>query len=267
MSSLMSRRQDHGGFSLVEVMVVLAIIGVLLGIAFPAFQEWLINSQIRRQADYIRSGLQTARAEAINRNRFVRFQMVSTMDAGCTVVPTSNLWIASHGDPEAATQDTTAWTDAGGVTQVPADGNLRCARERSVMIPNYLLTPSMADKDPGNNPIIIQKGEREQASPILSNLSVVTVPAVVDVWVICFNPSGQLARIDTATGNCTESTHPANTATASALIDVTVPAATGTCRAIAGGDGNVCLRIVVNASGSTRLCDPVAVAPDPRACT
>jgi prepilin-type N-terminal cleavage/methylation domain-containing protein len=267
-SQRLRQRQEHSGFSLIELLVVLAIIAVLLGLGFPALTEWMVNNQIRNQAEYVRYGLQIARSEAINRNRFVRFQMVSSMDGNCTLQSTSNLWIVGHGDPTTATQATVAWADANGVTQVPADANIRCARDRSVMIPDYLLNPSLADTSPGNNPIIIQKGERERASTVQSNLSVITVPAVADVIpAICFNPSGQLARIDQAAKTCSESMHPANTAAASAQIDITVPATAGNCRTASGGSGFVCLRIVVSASGSTRLCDPVATAPDPRACT
>ena len=154
-------RRKQAGFSLIELLVVLAIIAVLLGLGFPALTEWMVNNQIRNQAEYVRYGLQIARSEAINRNRFVRFQMVFTMDGTCTTLSTSNLWIVSHGDPTTATQPTVAWADANGVTQVPADANIRCARDRSVMIPDYLLNATLADTSPANNPIIIQKGERE----------------------------------------------------------------------------------------------------------
>jgi type IV fimbrial biogenesis protein FimT len=55
------------GFSLVEMMIGLVIVGVLVGIAMPPFRALLINTEIRNAAESIQNGLQRARAEAITR--------------------------------------------------------------------------------------------------------------------------------------------------------------------------------------------------------
>lgn len=64
--------------TLLEALIGLAVLGVLMGLALPAFQEWTRNAQIRNAADAMANGLQFARAEAISRNGLVQFRFVST---------------------------------------------------------------------------------------------------------------------------------------------------------------------------------------------
>lgn len=61
------------GFSMVELMVGVVIMGILAGLAIPSFQKWLNNSQIRNAAESIANGLQKAKAEAVARNTNVAF--------------------------------------------------------------------------------------------------------------------------------------------------------------------------------------------------
>jgi type IV fimbrial biogenesis protein FimT len=61
------------GFSLIEMMIGVAILGILLAAALPSYRAWMLNTQIRNAADSIQNGLQRARAEAIKRNTPVDF--------------------------------------------------------------------------------------------------------------------------------------------------------------------------------------------------
>lgn len=76
-----SPKQD--GFSLIELMIGIALVALLMMMGVPAFSTWVQNSQVRTAAESIQNGLQIARAEAVQRNARVRFNLT---DAGGTVV-------------------------------------------------------------------------------------------------------------------------------------------------------------------------------------
>ena len=60
-------RKDSG-FSFVELMTVIAILGILAGIAIPSFISWRANSQLSRASRDVYSSFQKAKIEAIRRN-------------------------------------------------------------------------------------------------------------------------------------------------------------------------------------------------------
>jgi type IV fimbrial biogenesis protein FimT len=65
----------HAGFTLIELVIGLMILGLLAGMALPSFRAWIQNSQIRTGAESVLNGLQVARAEAVRRNLLVEFQV------------------------------------------------------------------------------------------------------------------------------------------------------------------------------------------------
>lgn len=83
------------GFTLVELMIGLAIFSILLSMAAPSFSTWIQNSQIRTAAESIQNGLQEARAEAVRRNTAVRFQLVSSLDGSCAVSGSGQNWVVN----------------------------------------------------------------------------------------------------------------------------------------------------------------------------
>src|SRR3954469_13902872 len=93
-------------------MIGIGVIGILLGLALPAFDRFLQNTKIRNAAELTISGLNLARAEALRRNSIVRFQLVSDLTASCTASGSSLSWVVSLSDPvgacNVAPSDTTA---------------------------------------------------------------------------------------------------------------------------------------------------------------
>jgi len=82
----------HSGFSLLELMIGVAVLAILASIAMPSFQTMIESTKIRTAAESIQNGLQKARAEAIARNTNVAFTLGA--DSGwsicvnsCTTTP------------------------------------------------------------------------------------------------------------------------------------------------------------------------------------
>lgn len=61
------------GFTLVELMIGLAIFAVLLLIAMPTMLQFMGNSRIRNTADSLAQGIRQAQVEALKRNRDIQF--------------------------------------------------------------------------------------------------------------------------------------------------------------------------------------------------
>jgi type IV fimbrial biogenesis protein FimT len=104
-------RARRHGFSLIEMMVTLTILGFLLVATMPSIGAWLRNTEIRNASESISNGLAKARAEAVRRNLPVRFTLVSTasgnkglLDVSCAASTTSASWVVSLDDPAGACQ-------------------------------------------------------------------------------------------------------------------------------------------------------------------
>ncbi len=69
------------GFSLIELIIAIAIVGFVSAIAMPGYATWIKNSRVRTAAESIQNGLQTARAEAIKRNSQIEFKLDPAMNS------------------------------------------------------------------------------------------------------------------------------------------------------------------------------------------
>ncbi len=99
---MLTNPSSYRGVSLIELMIAIAVLGILMAVAAPSYRAWIQNAQVRSAAESIVSGLQLARTEALRRNGIVRFQLVSTMDARCEVDGNAPNWIVSRADPSGA---------------------------------------------------------------------------------------------------------------------------------------------------------------------
>ncbi|MFO1412490.1 MAG: GspH/FimT family pseudopilin [Burkholderiales bacterium] len=70
------KRRPPAGFTLIELMVALAIAVMLLVLAAPAYVRWLADAEVQSGAASVVAGIRGAQAEAVKRNAMVEFVIV-----------------------------------------------------------------------------------------------------------------------------------------------------------------------------------------------
>ncbi|MDR0201633.1 MAG: GspH/FimT family pseudopilin [Delftia acidovorans] len=73
-----SARHRHSGFTLMELMVTLAIAAILAGLAAPSISEFIVKNRMNGVASEFSGGILRARNEAVSRNTCVTLCMSST---------------------------------------------------------------------------------------------------------------------------------------------------------------------------------------------
>jgi type IV fimbrial biogenesis protein FimT len=123
---MLKRGTVERGFTLVEVMISITVLGIILMLGLPAFGTWLQNQQLRAASEGMLNGLQTARAEAIRRNLLVQI-VVAPPGAGWSVTEAVSgaaiqTRVKEEGSPNAVlavtpnTATTVTFTSLGSVT-------------------------------------------------------------------------------------------------------------------------------------------------------
>lgn len=83
------------GFSLVELMIIVAVIGILTALAVPNFTAWIQNAKTRTVAETLQNGIRLAQGEAVKSSRNVRFLLTdaATLAIGATESTTGRKWV------------------------------------------------------------------------------------------------------------------------------------------------------------------------------
>jgi len=96
----MRTARDHQhGVSLIELLIGIAVLALLLGLAAPSLTQFIQNTQIRTAAEAVSTGIQLAKTEALRRNTTIRFQLVSSLEDDCILASNGSNWVISTEDP------------------------------------------------------------------------------------------------------------------------------------------------------------------------
>lgn len=111
-----SYRRSHG-FTMIELMVTLVVLGVLLGVGIPSFNIIMVNSRTSALANDVTSAINLARSEAVKRAEQVTV-CPSDDETSCSGAWTDG-WIALV---DASSEVLRVWpapVDSADITQTP----------------------------------------------------------------------------------------------------------------------------------------------------
>jgi len=186
------RRHFTRGFTAIELMVTVAILAVLAGLAAPSFNPIIERWRVRQISEELQSTLYFARSEAIKRGGNVTI-LRSDDGGGCTAVGT----------------DTSLWS-CGWI--VFADLNSNGAQDnnedtlQTAPAPNKVSVQFTNTSDAKlTDPIKVDRWGRFSSTNAAIDFAFRLTPksgSAASASSICVSSSGRIKRLDSATGSC-----------------------------------------------------------------
>jgi prepilin-type N-terminal cleavage/methylation domain-containing protein len=83
---MLGRKNSEGGFTLIEIMIAVAILGIGSAIAVPSYIQWNARYQLRQATSELQSNLVQARMVAKNRNTAMAAAFIKAADGSYSVI-------------------------------------------------------------------------------------------------------------------------------------------------------------------------------------
>lgn len=72
----------HKGFTLIEIIITLAVISILVGISAPSYNHWISGYRLKAAIRNLRSNMQKARVMAISENKTIEIRFDYSLSPG-----------------------------------------------------------------------------------------------------------------------------------------------------------------------------------------
>lgn len=171
------------GFTLIELMVAVAIFALLLALGSRSFTSWIQNQQIRTGAESVLNGLQLARGEAVKRNASAIF-VLCDLAANKTGSSWDVLAASAAAVAQACAPDSGAATGWERVQQRSGQEGSRNAvvattgapAPNSVAFNGFGRVVTLATLPPSANPIVQSITQADVSNPVLGACETAAVP-------------------------------------------------------------------------------------------
>jgi type IV fimbrial biogenesis protein FimT len=109
-------RMRTGGFTMVELLIGLAIAALLIVLALPSYSTWIADSQIRNASESIAGGMRYAQSQAVARNSAVAFVLFTPANGWTARLEIDGTALQTGTFAEGSAQTTQTPTPAGTTT-------------------------------------------------------------------------------------------------------------------------------------------------------